>query len=206
MSIHKLIREGRKRLGLSEEEFARRVGVSRGAVQQWERPDGTAPRRANQRAVAELLGITVGELMSGGSNLTAGPEVKGDVPVISWVQAGEFADVTDPFQPGDAEEWLPCVKSHGKHTFALRVRGDSMTSPHGKSYPHGCVIFVDPDRRNPVNGDRIVAKLEDQEEATFKVFKNEDGRMWLQPLNPQHEPIRRPFKVVGTVIGKWEDE
>jgi SOS-response transcriptional repressor LexA len=206
MSIHKLIREGRKRLGLSEEEFARRVGVSRGAVQQWERPDGTAPRRANQRAVAELLVITVGELMSGGSNLTAGPEVKGDVPVISWVQAGEFADVTDPFQPGDAEEWLPCVKSHGKHTFALRVRGDSMTSPHGKSYPHGCVIFVDPDRRNPVNGDRIVAKLEDQEEATFKVFKNEDGRMWLQPLNPQHEPIRRPFKVVGTVIGKWEDE
>lgn len=206
MSIHKLIREGRKRLGLSEEEFARRVGVSRGAVQQWERPDGTAPRRANQRAVAELLGITVGELMSGGSNLSAGPEVKGDVPVISWVQAGEFADVADPFQPGEAEEWLPCVKSHGKNTFALRVRGDSMTSAHGKSYPHGCVIFVDPDRRNPVNGDRIVAKLEDQEEATFKVFKNEDGRMWLQPLNPQHEPIRRPFKVVGTVIGKWEDE
>lgn len=54
-------------------------------------------------------------------------------------------------------------------------------------------------------GDRVVACLLDANEVTFKVYKNEDGRQWLQPLNPTHEPIREPFRVLGTVLGKWED-
>ncbi|WP_353506753.1 helix-turn-helix domain-containing protein [Variovorax sp. J31P179] len=45
MSSHNLIREGRKRLGMSEQQFADTLGVSRGAVQQWEKPGGTAPIR-----------------------------------------------------------------------------------------------------------------------------------------------------------------
>lgn len=81
-----------------------------------------------------------------------------------------------------------------------------MTAPHGKSYPEGSIIIVEPDRRSPINGERIVAKLSGSEDVTFKVYKEEDGRRWLQPLNPSHEPIREPFKVLGTVIGKWEDE
>ncbi|MNL74401.1 LexA repressor [compost metagenome] len=83
-----------------------------------------------------------------------------------------------------------------------------MTAVHGngRTYPAGCIIFVDPEKRTPSNGDRIIAKMEGSDEVTFKVFKNEDGRMWLLPLNPSHEPIREPFKVLGTVIGKWEDD
>lgn len=206
MSIHRLIREGRARLKMSEQDFAEAIGVTRSAVQQWEREGGTAPRRSNQPAVAKLLGISVAELMAGGSNVTAGPEVKGDVPLISWIQAGAWQQRGDPFQPGDAEDWMPCARPHGPHTYALRVRGDSMTSPHGKTYPEGCVIFVDPAKLSPVNGERIIAKLEGQDEATFKVYKYEDGRSWLQPLNPLHRPIYDPFRVLGTVIGKWEDE
>lgn len=81
-----------------------------------------------------------------------------------------------------------------------------MSAPHGKSYPEGCIIIVEPERRSPVNGERVVAKLEGSDEVTFKVYKEEDGRRWLQPLNPHHESIREPFRVLGTVIGKWEDE
>lgn len=82
-----------------------------------------------------------------------------------------------------------------------------MTAPTGNSrtYPEGCIIFVDPEKRSPLNGDRVVACLDDSNEVTFKVYKNEDGRQWLQPLNPSHEPIRDRFKIVGTVLGKWED-
>ena len=32
------------------------------------------------------------------------------------------------------------------------------------------------------------------------------GRRWLKPLNPQHPPIMEPFRVLGMVIGKWEDD
>ncbi len=141
------------------------------------------------------------------ANTEPGPDLRGKVPLISWVRAGEWCEAEDPFQPGDAERWMDCPVSHSSSTFALRVRGDSMTAPHGNSrtYPEGCIIFVDPERRTPVNGDRVVACLEGSHEVTFKVYKNEDGRQWLQPLNPSHEPIREPFKVLGTVLGKWED-
>ena len=102
---------------------------------------------------------------------------------------------------------MDCPVSHSSSTFALRVRGDSMTAPHGssRSYPEGCFIFVDPEKRTPNNGDRVVACLTGTDEVTFKVYKNEDGRQWLQPLNPSHEPIREKFHIIGTVLGKWED-
>ena len=74
MSVHSKIREGRLRLGLNEQQFADRVGVSRGSVQQWEKEGGTAPNRSRQQAVADLLGITVAELMT---DETLSPEAYG---------------------------------------------------------------------------------------------------------------------------------
>lgn len=64
MSIHKVIKDGRKRLEMTEQQFADAVGVSRGAVQQWEKEGGTAPSRTRQPVVAKLLGISVSELMA----------------------------------------------------------------------------------------------------------------------------------------------
>lgn len=146
------------------------------------------------------------ELMSETENVTSVEKKFGVVPLISWVKAGDWMEAADPLQPGDAEKWLPCPVNHGSRAFALRVRGDSMTAPYGRTYPEGCIIFVDPERRSPINGERIIAKLSGTDEVTFKVYKEEDGRLWLQPLNPSHLPIREAFKVLGTVIGKWEDE
>ena len=141
------------------------------------------------------------------ANTEPGPNLRGKVPLISWVQAGEWCNAADPHLPGQADRWMDCPVSHSSSTFALRVRGDSMTAPHGNSrtYPEGCYIFVDPELKNPVNGDRVVACLDGTDEVTFKVYKNEDGRQWLQPLNPSHEPIREKFHILGTVLGKWED-
>ena len=159
--------------------------------------DKISPRIARQLALAS------GSL----GNVSEGPEIRGQVPLISWVQAGAWCQAEDPFVPGDAERWMDCPVAHSGQTFALRVRGDSMSAPHGNSrtYPEGCFIFVDPEKRSPNNGDRIIACLDESHEVTFKVYKNEDGRQWLQPLNPTHEPIRDAFTVLGTVLGKWED-
>lgn len=129
------------------------------------------------------------------------------VPLISWVQAGEWCEASDPFIPGEADEWLSCPVKHSEYTYALKVHGDSMTAQTigVRSYPEGCIIFVDPLKKDPVNGDRVIACLEGSNAVTFKVFKQEDGRVWLEPINNRHEPIRDPFKVIGTVIGKWEE-
>lgn len=139
-------------------------------------------------------------------NVTPAPDIKGRIPLISWVRAGEWSEAVDIYEPGYAERWLPHLKRNGDHTYALRVDGDSMTAPYGKSYPDGCIIFVDPMRRSPSSGDRIIAKLEGANQVTFKTYVEDAGRRWLKPLNPQHPPIMEPFRVLGTVIGKWEDD
>jgi SOS-response transcriptional repressor LexA len=143
------------------------------------------------------------------TNIAPGPSIKGRLPLISWIQAGNWnGSNLLTLRADEVERWLDCPATHSENSYALRVRGDSMTAPHGnvRTYPAGCVIFVDPARRSPVNGERIIAKLDGSDEVTFKIFKQEDGRIWLQPINPTHDKLTQPFKVLGTVIGKWEDE
>lgn len=140
------------------------------------------------------------------TNTEPGPAIREGIPLISWIQAGSWAEAVEPYHHGDIKTFVPSLKPTSTRAFALRVRGDSMTSPYGRSYPEGSIIIVEPDRRMPVNGERIIAKLEGSNEVTFKVYKEEDARRWLQPLNPSHEPIREPFKVLGTVVGTWIDE
>lgn len=142
-----------------------------------------------------------------GRNVEPGPDTRGLVPVISWIQAGAWHDAEDPFMPGEADEFLPCPSSHGLRTYALRVEGDSMTATHGKSYPAGCIIYVDPDQvGGVVSGDRVIAKINGDSKVTFKVYVEDSGRQFLKPLNPQYPTITDEFRIIGKVIGTWIPE
>ena len=197
--------------GWSVQKFADVLGVSYQAVVKIR--NGGAFSAINNIKAAAALNISSTWLATGKgpkhiryeSNVEPGPTLRGRVPLITWVHAGAMLSATDPLHPGEAERWMDCPVSHSPRSFALRVRGDSMTAAHGRSYPEGCIIFVDPERCTPANGDRVIARVQGSDEVTFKLYKHEDGRQWLQPLNPAHEPIRTPFDVVGTVLGKWED-
>jgi repressor LexA len=50
------------------------------------------------------------------------------------------------------------------------------------------------------HGDIVAALLED--EATVKVLRREDGRVWLVPRNPAYEPIPGDqARILGKVVG-----
>lgn len=128
------------------------------------------------------------------------------VPVISYVMAGAWCEAIDNFQPGDAEEWLPCPATHGPRTFALEILGDSMTSPYPseKSYPSGTIGFFDPDKA-AVSGSKVVAKLPRTNEVTFKQLVIDAGRTYLMPLNPKYDPIpiTEELHICGVLIGSF---
>jgi SOS-response transcriptional repressor LexA len=191
----------------SRADFSRASGLTGGRITQLLDPSEPFGERA-ARSLESRLGLPsryfdVDQL----NNTEPAPDLgQQGVPLISWIRAGDWGEASDPFQPGEAESWVPSARAHSARAYALRVRGDSMTAQFGKSYPEGCIIIVEPERCMPVNGERVIAKLDGSNEVTFKVYKEEDGRRWLQPLNTAHEPIRQPFRVLGTVIGKWEDD
>lgn len=128
------------------------------------------------------------------------------VPLISWVRAGSWSDVEDQYHPGEADEWVDVYDTiPGDQTFALRVTGDSMTSPYAGdaiTFPDGTVIVVDPMRAASA-GDYVVAKDVTTQQATFKKLTTDGGRWYLKPLNPSYPMIEiddPAVRVIGKVI------
>lgn len=207
------IKEARKAAGLTQEALAARCGwEGNSRIGNYEKGI-REPNAADMALIATATGESAAYLWTGErpaananvSDLSRPYGQSGVVPVISWVRAGAWDEASDPLHPGDAEDWRPCPVAHGVRTYALRVVGDSMTAPYGKSYPDGCLIFVDPDRLDPPNNTPIIAKVNGDNGVNFKVIVKDAGRIWLKALNPGYPPIMDKFRVLGTVIGKWED-
>ncbi len=120
------------------------------------------------------------------------------IPIISWVKAGTWATVEDPFQPNYSEEFVYISETCGPNTFALRVVGDSMEP----EFVDGDIILVDPSCAWS-NRDYIIAK--NGEEATFKQIVVDGPNTYLKPLNKGYKPIDmtgKDFRIVGVVIQK----
>lgn len=131
----------------------------------------------------------------------------GKVPLISWVQAGAWCEAAN-FEPYDVDSWISCPVTISKSGFALKVRGDSMTNPGpGRSYPDGCILFIDPEVETKP-GDRVIARVPRTNEMTFKVLVEDAGRQFLRPINPQYPiiDITEETHICGKIVGSFLPE
>lgn len=212
----------RQKLGMTLEAVAAKVsGYDAGNLSRFERDQQDIPhQKLNEVAAAlgitglqlklfEMYGEEVNERFSI-RDLETGIASRPKVPVISWVQAGAFNDANDPHEPGDGNKWVEAPTRHGPHTFALEVRGDSMTNPSGNrpTFPDGSIIIVDPDVQAE-NRSFVIAKFPEDDEATFKqLIKEAAGTILLAPLNPRYPtiPVDKEMIICGVVIGKSFEE
>lgn len=142
------------------------------------------------------------------SNVSAMPQQFGKVPLISWVQAGAWCEAISNFEYYDADSWLSCPVPISSNGYALKVVGDSMTNPGpGRSYPTGCILFVDPEAETKT-GDRVIARVPRTNEATFKILVEDAGRQFLRPINPQYPiiDITEETHICGKVVGSFIPE
>ena len=196
-SVFKLL----KIKGLTQSQLAKKAGVSSQAINQFLSGKTKEVKADTLIGIARAFGVSVEDLKAGKNslpNVARVSDVVYPVPLISWVAAGTWSEVSDNYPPGFGEEMVPCPIKGGPHTFALRVKGDSMLP----DYPDGSVIVVDPDV-SPLNNDDVVVRLNSDMEATFKRLKVDGSRMHLQPLNDQYTPIPldgKDFTIVGVVI------
>lgn len=141
-------------------------------------------------------------------NISAIGQRFGKVPLISWVQAGAWCEAISNAEVYDADSWLSCPVPISDQGYALRVHGDSMTNPGpGRSYPAGCIIFVDPEAETKT-GDRVIARVPRTNEATFKILVEDAGRQFLRPINPQYPiiDITEETHICGKVVGSFTPE
>ena len=198
------IAERLRELGITQAELARRAQVTRQTAGAWSMDDHGMSGENLVRA-ARALHVHERWLQTGeGPKLLDSKAIEslGDqlssaavtgVPLISYLQAGDWSEIADSFEPRDAEEWVETTASVSKRSFALRVHGDSMQP----TIPDGSVVIVDPDV-HATNGDIVVARLAESE-ATLKRLEIDGPRTYLAPLNPKY-PLLEATDAL-TIIG-----
>ena len=125
------------------------------------------------------------------------------IPVISWVQAGQFTECKAAEVFSEVDKWVETSLRIGDSSFALEVKGDSMTNPNGlPTIPEGATVIVDPDAE-PLNGKIVVARLDGTNEATVKKFVIDGPQKFLVPLNPRYPniSINGNCLIIGVVKG-----
>ncbi|WP_299733892.1 XRE family transcriptional regulator [uncultured Endozoicomonas sp.] len=206
-----------ERSGKSQRKVAIEIGVTPQAITKWLKTGNIS--RESLDGLAKATGVSASWLLSGiGSmdreldyNVVPLPNNRKVVlvPLISWVQAGDFCETPGATPAEYCEDLLPCPVPIGSRGYALTVQGESMTSPYpnDRSYPPGCIIYVDPDK--PVtNGCRVVAHIDGTDEVTFKTYIEDAGHRFLKPINPQFKTIdiTKNTRICGVVVCKMTPE
>lgn len=150
------------------------------------------------RSLEEDLGLPRGHLDGGDraaqDSVVETGQKRSRVPLVEW---GKWS-------PSPGGETTICPVAHGPDTIAVAVVGDSMDAPTGRRYPAGTIVYIDPSV-SPSDGRAVLAELKSGE-RTLKIFREGDGERWLMPLHPQYPSIRKPFSVIGVVIGSFTPE
>lgn len=201
-TIGQFIREKREELGLSVRQLAERAGVSDVHVGYIEKAKRDPSFKVLSQVVSALR-MPWDEFLieTGYIQPSAAPAKTGSltqIPLISWAKAGDWQEVCDMFEPGDADEWIE-TDIKGKCIFALRVAGDSMEP----EFNEGEILVIIPDADvNP--GEFVVVKSE-KGEATLKQLKKYGNTFVLHPLNPRYQDMevkKGELRVIGKVVKK----
>ena len=198
MSLGKRVKETRKKLEYTQVKLSELSGITQQTIQKIE--DGTTKNPRNIEALATALQCTPEYLRFGisdntNSNVAPGPTLKAAVPLISWVQAGAWSEINE-IKAYDAERYL-CPVNCSDLTFALKVQGVSMEP----KFYDGDLIFVDPEAEC-IHGSYVVARLDDNNEATFKQLIIESGQKFLKAANPNWPEQLIPINGNCTLVGK----
>jgi SOS-response transcriptional repressor LexA len=216
---------------LTQEQFAKRLGVTRGAVGNWELGKGV--KRENLSTISKEFDVSFDWLATGGANEPAlsGPVIErtGSRPAFAgFVQAGQFLAVDEYFQQDGypVPEFVLTVQGYGRvRQYAYQARGDSMTEAGIRDgmwvVAADAADFIDA-YGDLETGDLVVVERTRHQgaerELTVKEIRFYRNRYELHPrsTNEEHKPIIVPhdpkadpdaieIKIVGVVLTAYAD-
>lgn len=204
MDIGKNIRRLRKQRGMSQEELARELDVSRAAVTQWE-TGRSKPRMGTIERLSAFFGVSKAEIIDGPSAAVpanASPVYSSGEATVPLLTLGRVhaGSLTDEEEAEHRVEVPAGVLENHPRAFALTVEGDCMD----RVIPEGAHVLVDPDRE-PVNGSIAVVETEGYRAVMRRWYRGSSTLMLTADSYGEQEdmvfgPDDGPVRVVGTVV------
>ncbi len=179
MTFGEKLKEARKMAGLSQEELAERIGVSRAAVAKWETDKGL-PDIGNLKAVAALLDVSVDYLLDDGTAL--------DLSVTR--EAIDLGDAKGLIGKAKAKDRLVKEKFEGYEVYTLTAV--KKLTKGQKARDHALTLFTSllPGIGAFDSGSDIVNAVENVNSA-FYLAENEEKQFFLI-VSDEYMEIRQP--------------
>ncbi|HDL4015689.1 TPA: helix-turn-helix domain-containing protein [Mannheimia haemolytica] len=180
-------------------------GVSHVAVSQWE-SSTTKPNSENILDLSTVLQCDISWLLRGNGESNVLPASLGmtKVPLISYIQAGQWTGIDDFRETCGDYEYILTDLEVSEDAFALEIKGDSMEP----DFIEGDRVIIDPDVQ-PHAGE-FVAAINGDYEATFKKYRpledlDEYGRQHFEliALNPDYHKLstlKQEIRIIGTMV------
>lgn len=183
------LRELRRSVDLSQNDFAKAIGLSKSSVNMYERGE-REPSLATLEAIADFFNVDMDYLLGKSDcrnrylasigivadNIIPMPATR-ELPLLGNIACGE---------PILAEENLDGTVSCPEHVaadFALRCKGDSMINAR---IFDGDIVYI---RQQPSVDDGQIAAVLIGDEATLKRVRLYEDHISLEPENPRYRPI-----------------
>lgn len=195
----KRIKKSRIEKGLTQEELAKLMDVTRNAVGAWENGRALPPAKDFPR-LASLLGVSVAYLQMETDypyvNEMSLPDDVLKIPIIATVKCG-----TDGLAFEEDGGFVNVQKKHGDDLRAFRCKGDSMS---GAGIYDGDVAIVR--IQDTVESGELAIVVINGDEGTLKKVHIQNDAIILESANPNYPPRvftgvdRAIVHIVGKVI------
>lgn len=203
MEFSKNIRRLREAAGLTQDELARKLDMTRPAIGRWE-SGATTPRTSLLPKLAEALDCTVAALM--GEDAAEAVGVTGRSAWVPLVATSHMGAPEDDGEPDMQAEVPASVAEAHPRAVAVHAQGGCMD----RRFPADCIVLVDP-TVEPRNGDAVMARFADGR-TVIRTYLMGAGVLLLSPDSWSDEyedivirPDDEPVELAGTVVWYQQD-
>lgn len=215
MSFTQRLIETRKALGLSQEQFSKKVGCSRAAVNFWEnaKNDNILPKPDNLEKCAEVLGVTADWLRFGDTasrrykvidsfsshHIIARAPVLKTTEIRAWIDSKK--EILKKGEEMNTQEVDSVCFIHVIENNAM----ESATDP-ASSIPCGAELLIDPSSRIEP-GNIVLCQYGVTDNFKVRKYMRDGTDCYLQALNNvlEHMPVNDNVRIIGRVKRWYKD-
>lgn len=194
------IRKARKEEGLTQEQLAELLGVTRTAISQWEKD---TPKLRNEHIIGLATHLKRPRstfARFGGDTVTTTDERKHAIPLLNWSELKHVTLGGKVLKEALRKPtYLEVGKDVSRKAVAFTIADDSME----EEFFAGEEVVIDPALQPQDDKDYVLVRLKSGEHL-FRRYRPRDGAYDLVAINPDWDTVsvssKSPAEIIGTMV------